>query len=547
MIDRINGEDFARMVFAGAAGIERHRQLVNELNVFPVPDGDTGTNMSLSLGAAASELRKNTPAEAGRAAEIAATALLRGARGNSGVILSLLFRGLAASLKDKETIDGADWATALQNGVDVAYRAVMKPAEGTVLTVSRVSAAQALQASETDPSLEHVLIETLSAAEAALADTIFQNPVLEKAGVIDAGAKGYCVILEAMLAALLGRETDFPTASDGVALRDKADFSEYVAEDIKFDYCTEFIVSRKVKKSPLRMRAFLEALGDSLVMVDDDEIIKVHVHTNHPGKALEEALSYGPLSQVKIENMRQQHTEQVILQERGAASPVRVLAKPSRRYGFVAVCAGEGLFEVFRDLGTDQIISGGQTMNPSTDDILRAIDRTPAEVVFVLPNNKNIIMAAEQCLPLSDKQVVVVPSKTVPQGVAALLSFEPARDVNENREAMLAALSGVSTGQITYAARDSNFDGQKIASGDHMALTDSGLVCHHPGRAAAVRRLAQEMGRDAPSFITVFYGEGVDEEEAGQTAGTFEECCPGAEVQLISGGQPVYFYLVSAE
>jgi DAK2 domain fusion protein YloV len=506
--------------------------------------------MSLSLGAAAAELRERAHKEAGQAAEAAAQALLRGARGNSGVILSLLFRGLARGLKDKAEMDGLDWARALQNGVEVAYRAVMKPAEGTMLTVSRLSAVRALEAAGRDPALEAVMAETLDAAETALAETIHQNPVLEKAGVIDAGGKGYCIILASMLAALQGRETAVQTAVDGVAPKARADFSEYVAEDIKFDYCTEFIVNRKDKKDPLRLRAFLEALGDSLVLVDDETLIKVHVHTNHPGRALEEALTFGPLTSLKIENMREQHTQKVIERSSARAEdvpPRRDVAPPDRRYGFVTVCAGPGLTAVFHDLGADQVVSGGQTMNPSTEDLLRAIDATPAEVVFVLPNNKNIIMAAEQCRPLSAKQLVVVPTRTAPQGVAALLAFEPAGDTESNREAMLAALSGVRTGQITYAARDSSFDGRKIASGDHMALVDEGLLCNHPDRAHVLRRLAQELGRGAPAFVTVFYGEGVDEAEAAEAEALFAELCPGAEIQLVNGGQPVYFYLVSAE
>ncbi len=546
MFERANGADFTRMIVSAAAAIEGQRQLVNELNVFPVPDGDTGTNMSLSLGAAASELQKGVIPEVGRAAEAAAGALLRGARGNSGVILSLLFRGMARSLKELTEMNGMAWAAALETGVEVAYRAVMKPAEGTVLTVSRVSAAHAMEAAAQDPTLESVLNETLIAAEAALLETVHQNPVLEKAGVIDAGAKGFCIILEGMLAALQGRAMTTAPAVDGQAPRAKADFSEYVSEDIKFDYCTEFIITRTSKKDPLRLRAYLGSIGDSLVMVDDEEIIKIHVHTNHPGKAIEEALSYGPLTAMKIENMREQHTQQVIRQDQSQVIN-RVIAPPKSHYGFVAVCAGEGLTEVFRDLGAEQVISGGQTMNPSTEDILKAIDATPAEVVFVLPNNKNIILAAEQCIPLSDKQVVIVPTKTVPQGVAALLAFEPTRETSDNRDAMLGALSNVKTGQITYAARNSNFDGHKIKSGDHMALVDEGLLYNHPDRSQTVSHLAQEMGKATPSFVTVFYGENVDEAEAEQTKKTFEENCPGAEVQLISGGQPVYFYLVSAE
>ncbi|MCL2747612.1 MAG: DAK2 domain-containing protein [Oscillospiraceae bacterium] len=554
MIEKAGGVEFTRMIVAGAAGIDAQRQLVNELNVFPVPDGDTGTNMSLSLGAAATELKKTAYPEVGRVAEVAAAALLRGARGNSGVILSLLFRGIAAHLKGKETMDGADWADALQNGTEMSYRAVMKPTEGTMLTAFRVSAASAAEAAAEQPALEHVLDATLQSAEIALAETIHQNPVLERAGVIDAGAKGYCIILENMLAALQGRDTTVAPQDGARSVLDPANFSNYTAQDIKYNYCTEFIVEHRKKKDPLRLRALLESLGDSLVMVDDEEIIKIHVHTNHPGKVLEEALTYGPLTAIKIENMREQHSEQVIKQEGkeaerqdGASTGAPAVVPIVRHYGFVVVCAGAGLGEVFRDLGADQIINGGQTMNPSTEDILHAINQTPAEVVIVLPNNKNIILAAEQCVPLSSRQVVVVPTKTIPQGVAAMLAFETARAVSDNKEAMQTAARGVSTGQITYAARDSQFDGSTISAGDHIALTDHGLVCNHPDRAHAARYLAQELALSQPSFVTIFYGEGVSEEEAERTANVFAECCEGAELQVIDGGQPVYYYLVSAE
>ncbi|MDR0381123.1 MAG: DAK2 domain-containing protein [Oscillospiraceae bacterium] len=548
MIERIDGALFTKAVLSAAAAIEVERQQINELNVFPVPDGDTGTNMSLSLGAAAAELSQHAYPEAGQAVEAASQALLRGARGNSGVILSLLFRGFAKAVKDRAALDGADLAAGLSTGVDVAYRAVMKPAEGTILTVSRVSAARAVKATEENPAAEFVLIQALAAAEAALLETVHQNPVLEKAGVVDAGGQGFCVILSGMLAALRGEPFVSALPAEGQPPRVRADFSEYMSEDIKFDYCTEFIVTRRKKRDAMRLRAFLEAIGDSLVIVDDEQVIKVHVHTNHPGRALEEALTYGPLSSVKIENMRVQHTEQVIRQ--AAAAPeaeVRVIAPPTRRYGFVTVCAGDGLTRVLRDLGADQVIEGGQTMNPSTEAILKAVDATPAEVVFILPNNKNIIMAAEQCLPLSEKELVVIPTTSVPQGIAALLAVDTRAECSENREAMLAALSKVKSGAVTYAARDSSFDGRRIASGDHMALVDGTLLYHHLDRAQVVSRLARTFGEEAPSFVTIFSGEGVDEEEAAQTRAVFEENCPGAEIQLIAGGQPVYSYLVSCE
>lgn len=550
----IDGITYSKMIISAAAAIENARQAVNELNVFPVPDGDTGTNMSLTMSAATGDLMRKPQQHLGAAADNTAQALLRGARGNSGVILSLLFRGFAKRVKTLETINGADFAVALTEGVDSAYRAIMKPAEGTVLTVSRAAANKATQASEENDSFEYVLTETLKAAESALAETINQNPVLTKAGVIDAGAKGFCIILDAMLAVLQGREIEGAPASEGLQPRRVA-FSEYSSEDIRFAYCTEYIVLRENKKlDPARLRAFLGSIGDSLVLVDDDEIIKVHVHTNNPGKAMEEGLRYGQLTTIKVENMREQHTDYAsgVIADGGASGDAdnsggRKIAAASQRYGFVAVCAGDGISTVFRDLDVSGIIEGGQTMNPSTEDILKKIDSTPAEYVFVLPNNKNIILAAEQCVPLSDKKVVILPTKSVAQGMAAMLSFEPSAEPDANREAMIEAISGVSTGQITYAARESSFDGEDIHEGDHMALLNGKLVGCNPDRTEAVNRLAQEIAKMNASFITVFYGEGIEEEEAGAVQIILQQLCPSAEVDLLRGGQPVYYYLISIE
>lgn len=553
MIQSITGTQFAAMFVSSAAAIENARQAINELNVFPVPDGDTGINMSLTMNTAVTELKKGPSDIVGEAAERVAGGLLRGARGNSGVILSLLFRGFAKHIKGLSSMDGADFALALSDGVDAAYRAVMKPAEGTILTVSRVSAQSAKDAALENAALESVLLRTIESATAAVEETVEQNPVLKKAGVIDAGAKGFLVILEGMLAALQGRAvtvTAPQAAQDGPAKPsgNGADFAEYTTEDIRFAYCTEYIINRRPNtgRDPIKLRALLGSLGDSLVFVDDEALIKVHVHTNNPGKALEAALDYGSLTAIKVENMREQHTDAMIRQESSAVedSPV---AEPTGRYGLVSVCAGDGLSDVMLDLGVSRVISGGQTMNPSTEDILRAVNATPAEVVFVLPNNKNIIMAAEQCVALSPKEVVVLPSRSIPQGIAALLAFDASLEVRENREAMIAAMSAVSTGHITYAARNSNFDGHDIAEGDYLSLLDGQLLYTHRDMTLALTRLAEELAKRKPSYITLFYGEDVGEQDAASAGELFSGICTLAEINVLRGGQPVYSYLISAE
>ena len=419
MRETINGADLRRMIISAAAAIEINKQALNELNVFPVPDGDTGTNMSMTINSAASDLRKTEDPDLEKASKVAASAMLRGARGNSGVILSLLFRGISKRLKGSEECDGVLWAQALQEGVDAAYKAVMKPAEGTILTVSRLAAAKAQEASQENNFIEFVQNAAVEEAKIALANTVNQNPVLKKAGVVDAGGKGWLTALEAMLSSIQGEDVVAEAAGEAAAVKEAADFSDFNTEDITFTYCTEFIVSRENDKDPEELRAFLSQLGDSLVLVDDDEIIKVHVHTNDPGKALSEAVHYGSFVTVKVENMRLQHTEKV-MNEKDMAPKI---AEPEKPIGVVSVCAGAGLADVFMNLGVDQIISGGQTMNPSTQDILEAVNKVPAETVFVLPNNKNIIMAAQQVDALTPKNVVVIGSKTVPQGVTAMLNF----------------------------------------------------------------------------------------------------------------------------
>ena len=543
MRQTINGADFRRMLLSAAAAIEINKQKLNELNVFPVPDGDPGTNMSMTINAAASDLRKLEDPTLEKAASAAASAMLRGARGNSGVILSLLMRGISKKLKGANECDGVLWANALQEGVDAAYKAVMKPAEGTILTVARLAAAKALSAANENNYLEFVQEQALEAAKIALADTVNQNPVLKKAGVVDAGGKGWCFVLEAMLLALRGEDVVVPENGESAEVKESADFSDFADEDITFTYCTEFIVSRENDKDPEELRAFLSELGDSLVLVDDDEIIKVHVHTNNPGTALQEALKYGSFVTVKIENMRLQHTEKVLSEQE--LSPK--IAEPEKALGVVSVCAGKGLGEVFGNLGVDGIISGGQTMNPSTQDILEAVNKVPAETVFILPNNKNIIMAAQQVEGLTPKKVVVIPSKTVPQGVTAMLSFNPEGSVEENTEAMNEALGTVDTMQITYAARNSDFDGYDIHEGDYLAMYGSALFGTSRDIKVLLRSLAEKVHADGREFVTIYYGADITPKQAQKAADIFTQLCPGADVNLLSGGQPVYYYLISAE
>ncbi|MBO5078534.1 MAG: DAK2 domain-containing protein [Oscillospiraceae bacterium] len=539
----INGADFRRLMISAAAAIEINKQKLNELNVFPVPDGDTGTNMSMTINAAAADLRRAEDPSLEKAAAISASAMLRGARGNSGVILSLLLRGISRKLKGAELCDGVLWAAALQEGVDAAYKAVMKPAEGTILTVARLAAAKAGQAAQENNYFEFVHEAAIEEAKIALANTVNQNPVLKKAGVVDAGGKGWLVALEAMMSALRGEDIVVPEGMTSEDVKEQADFSDFDTEDITFTYCTEFIISRENDKDPEALRAFLSELGDSLVLVDDEEIIKVHVHTNDPGTALHEAVSYGSFVTVKIENMRLQHTEKIMSEQELAPQ----IAEPEKPFGVVSVCAGKGLADVFKDLGVDGIISGGQTMNPSTQDILEAVNKVPAETVFVLPNNKNIIMAAEQVDALTPKHVVVIPSKTVPQGVTAMLSFNPEGTEEENVAALTEALSTVDTMQITYAARNSDFDGYDIHEGDYLAMYGSALFGTSRDIKVLLRALAEKVRDEGKSYITIYYGEDIQEKHAQKAADLFAEICPDADVNLLCGGQPVYYYLISAE
>ena len=545
---KITGALFQSMVTEGALAIAEKQEQVNELNVFPVPDGDTGTNMSMTMAAAMTELEKLAEPTLAKAADTTAAALLRGARGNSGVILSLLFRGMAKKLHEEPEAGGCTLALALREGVETAYKAVMKPAEGTILTVSRVSAQHAVEACQADPSLsaEQVLEAVLERGRTALDETIHQNPVLEKAGVVDAGAFGFLTILEGMLDAVRGVHRDRKPAQAGS--QSAADFGAISDEDITFTYCTEFIAARKDKARNVgRLRAILSEIGDSLVVVDDDDIVKVHVHTDQPNKALEEGLKFGPLLTVKIENMREQHTAKVI--EGTADEPrERVVVPPEKPFGYVAVAAGDGLKALFADLGVDEVVQGGQTMNPSTDDIVRAVDAVPAETVFVLPNNKNIIMAAEQAVHLAEgKKIVVVPTRTIPQGISAMLAADPdCGDEATLTEAMRDAAHHVRSGQVTYAARDSEYDGKKIKQGEYLSLLE-GRLCASGRESAVLKKLVREMVTDESAFATVIYGEGVTEQQAAEVEALLHKENKEMEISVVDGGQPVYYYILSVE
>ena len=557
MTEKISGGAFKQMVAFGAACITREKQAINDLNVFPVPDGDTGTNMSLTIQTAAAELKKCEPATVGEAAKITASALLRGARGNSGVILSLLFRGLSKSVKGLEEMDGVQLAAAMSEGVTTAYGAVMKPAEGTVLTVSRLAAARAEEAAQEQNCAEYVLAEAIATGYETLAETTEMNPVLKKAGVVDAGGKGYLIILEGMLSSLRGEP--MPEVEEEPE-HDKADFAAIGDEDITFAFDTVFIVRKNDPNVDLApFRAYLDSIGDSLVIGEDDESFKIHVHTDTPGEALTAAQRYGTLELAKIENMRTQaadlaagrkaqSTDDLDAIEAELEQAEQAVAPAEKRYGFLAVCAGDGLAAAFRDLGVDRVVSGGQTMNPSTEAILREVNHTPSEIVFVLPNNKNIVMAAQQCVGLTEKQVIVVPTHSIPQGISAMMSVDTAE---EDPQAILAAMTeaaaAVTTAQITYAARNSDFDGFAINEGDYLALLDGKLFGTERDITSLLTRLAALAAEREAAFVTLFYGEGVSQEEAEAAQALFTKACPETEISLLSGGQPVYYYTISIE
>ncbi len=562
----ITGKILRDAIISGANNIYNQRARVDELNVFPVPDGDTGTNMSMTVGAAGRELAAlDDDCTVGEAAKIAASAMLRGARGNSGVITSLLFRGLSKALEGKKTADAADLVSALQKGVEGAYKAVMKPTEGTMLTVARVASEEAAASDLADPVELWRLV--LSAGQRALDNTPNQLPVLKKAGVVDAGGQGILVIFEGMQVVFEGGE---PMQSEE-ATQNKAKLNSEAAgkgvftdelmrvEDIKNGYCTQFLVNKNEDCSCAKLRAFLESNGDSVVVIEDDEVINCHVHTADPGKILSHAIGYGYLTNFKIENMHEQFLarqkqgkgleKQKAAESTAAAGEfVYAAVDPERKYGFVGVAAGEGLKAVFADLGVDAVVSGGQTMNPSTEDIVAAVQSVPAQTVFVLPNNKNIIMAAEMAQKIADRRIVVLPTRTIPQGITAMLNFDPDAEVDANTIAMMQAADQVATGLVTFAARDSDFDGHKIKKGEIMALENGKIVNIGNDLTKMTYRLARSMVKKDTSFITVISGCDVSEEEAERTTEMVRAKVGGdIEVTHITGGQPVYYYMISVE
>ena len=536
-------------IISGANLIENKKRSVDELNIFPVPDGDTGTNMSMTMSAARKELLQMSDDEpAGVVAGKAASALLRGARGNSGVITSLLFRGFSKGLKGVEEANGTDLANALTLGVEAAYKAVMKPTEGTILTVGRVAAERGRVAASFNDDANYVWDEICNAAEDALETTPELLPVLKRAGVVDAGGQGLCYIFRGMQSVFRDGIIAASEVTDSVSAQGDIDsFKSTVAqfdEVINFTYCTEFIVEKENDNDPAKLRSFLESIGDCVVVVDDEEIIKVHVHTNQPGDAISKGLTYGSLISNKIENMRKQH------ENAGAAAPKKLerVEPVEGEVGFVAVAAGDGLVSLFHDLGCENVVSGGQTMNPSTDDILAAVQATPASTVFVLPNNKNIIMAAEQAIPLADRKVVVIPTRTIPQGLSAMLAFDPDSGADENAVDMYKAAEKVATGQITYAARNSEFNDKKIKEGEMLGLVNGKLTFTEKCRSKAIAKLAKQMVGKGASFITLIYGQDVTDEEAEDTRKFIEnKIAKNVEVTLVNGGQPVYYYILSVE
>ena len=545
----LTGKLFRDAVISGANNIANNRAAVDELNVFPVPDGDTGTNMSMTIGNALPELKAaGDGISAGDAAKLTASAMLRGARGNSGVILSLIFRGLSKGLAGQAEADAKMLSDAFKLGVDAAYKSVMKPTEGTILTVVREAWENTKDSAQEGGDAAEFLAKFIEEGEKSLANTPELLPALKKAGVVDAGGKGLLVILSGMQQVISGggmirsEEETKPSAPAAVAAAGAAQ------EDIKFAYCTEFIVNKKPgAKDATALRAFLETIGDCVVVVDDDDIIKVHVHSNHPGKAIEEGIKFGELTKMKIENMREQH-HNIIKADEAVQKNRKVPVKPEKDFGFVAVAAGAGIEALFRDLGADSVVRGGQTMNPSTEDILEAIGQTPANNVFVLPNNKNIIMAAEQAVSLADRNVCVLQSRSIPQGITALMNFDPGADFVTNRSNMTEALDRVQSGQITFAVRDSEYDGHKIKQGEILAMDHGKIVFTEKDVTKALVKLTKRLVNSSSSFITVMYGSDVSDEAANAAYEQLRaRISDSIDINLVNGGQPVYYYIISVE
>ena len=557
----LNGDILRDAIISAANNLANNRKQVDDLNVFPVPDGDTGTNMSMTLANSARELEKLSGETAGKIASVNASALLRGARGNSGVITSLLFRGFAKGMSDDEFVTAENIAKAFELGVEAAYKAVMKPTEGTILTVARVASEYANKALSEGKGDIEVFEAAIEGAEKALAETPELLPALKKAGVVDAGGYGFVLILKGMLSVMkdgvMIQSSNTAVADDEEEESSRNAAGEFEGE-ITFTYCTEFIVNRnpECEKEPNELRLFLETIGDCVVVVDDDEIIKVHVHTDHPGNAIENALTFGALVHLKIENMRDQHERAKHDADNARKKPAKnadrtetfTPVEPTKPVGFVSVCAGDGLTELFKDLGVDTVVSGGQTMNPSTDDILKAIEATPAETVFVLPNNKNIIMAAEQAIPISTRKVIVIHTRTIPQGITAMLTFDPDADSEANAIEMQKAAEKIATGQITFAARDSEFDGHSIKKGELMALLGGKITFVDTDLEKTVLKLLKQMIKKDSQFVTVIYGADVTESQAAAIEEQIQaKYGSKTEITVINGGQPIYYYIISVE
>ena len=547
----INAEMLSKMFLAGAGNIEAQKEYINELNVFPVPDGDTGTNMSLTIMAAAKEVAALDNPDMETLAKAISSGSLRGARGNSGVILSQLFRGFTKAIRDTKEIDVLTLAAACEKAKETAYKAVMKPKEGTILTVARGIADKALELAGTVDDLEEFIPQVIAHAEEVLAQTPEMLPVLKEAGVVDSGGQGLVEVLKGAYDAFLGKEIDYSKIAPSTSVNVTKVSADTNAE-IKFGYCTEFIIMTEkafTDKDERDFKAYLESIGDSIVCVADDEIVKIHVHTNDPGLAIQKALTYGQLTKMKIDNMREEHEEKLIRDAEKVAKQEKEKAKAEQKeFGFIAVSIGEGLNEIFRELGVDYIIEGGQTMNPSTDDMLNAIDEVNAKHVYIFPNNKNITLAANQAKSLvKDKEVIVIPTKTVPQGITAIINFVPDMSAEENEEAMLEAIQYVKTGQVTYAVRDTRIDDKEIHKDDIMGIGDSGILSVGKDIAETTKEMLAQLVDDESAMISIYYGADVSEEDAENLTAEIEELYPDVDVDTHLGGQPIYYYVIAVE
>ena len=550
-MNTIDAKLLARMFLAGAKNLEVKKEWINELNVFPVPDGDTGTNMTLTIMSAVKEVNNLEDVQMTSLAKAISSGSLRGARGNSGVILSQLLRGFTKGIRNLEKLDAVALARAVDKGVETAYKAVMKPKEGTILTVARGVADKALELAEDAEDLQTFLEDVLEEGRRVLAKTPDMLPVLKEAGVVDSGGQGLMVVLEGAFDAFMGKEVDL--TFDGGESAKVVKITPQAEADIKFGYCTEFIIvlnKEFTAEDEVDFKAYLSSLGDSIVCVADDEVVKIHVHTNDPGLAIQRALTYGSLSRIKIDNMREEHQEKLIKDaEKIAAQQAEEAAKaPKKEVGFISVSIGEGFGQIFRDLGVDYLIEGGQTMNPSTEDMLNAISKVNAEHIFILPNNKNIILAANQAKALTkDKDIIVIPTKTVPQGITAVINYVPEKSVEDNEKDMTEEITRVKTGQITYAVRDTHIDDKEIHEGDIMGIGDHGMLAVGKEVAAVAKETVEQMVDDETELISIYYGEGFTEEEAEKLAGELEEQYDYCDVEVNCGGQPIYYCIISVE